>query len=47
MVLEPDFDARDPVKIDLSANKFGMGREMFEAFRQNVGTSETGAAVIL
>jgi phosphogluconate dehydratase len=46
-VLESDFDARDPVKIDLSANKFGMGREMFEAFRQNVGTSETGAAVIL
>ena len=46
-VLADDFDARVPVAVDLSANSHGMGRELFEAFRRNVGTSETGAAVVL
>jgi phosphogluconate dehydratase len=46
-VLAADFDARDPVVADLSANSHGMGREMFEAFRLMVGTSETGAAVVI
>ena len=46
-VLADDFDARVPVAVDLSANSHGMGRELFEAFRRNVGTSETGAAVVI
>lgn len=46
-VLAPDFETRTPVQADLSANRHGMGRELFEAFRRNVGTSETGASVVL
>ena len=46
-VLAADFDAREPVTADLSANRHGMGRELFETFRRNVGTSETGAAVVI
>jgi phosphogluconate dehydratase len=46
-VLAADFDAREPVVADLSANSHGMGREMFESFRRMVGTSETGAAVVI
>ena len=30
---------------DMSANSFGTGRELFEIFRRNVGTAETGASV--
>jgi phosphogluconate dehydratase len=29
---------------DLSANQFGMGRELFGMFRQSVGTAEEGGA---
>ena len=46
-VLAADFDTREPVTADLSGNRHGMGRELFEAFRRNVGTSETGAAVVI
>ncbi len=46
-VLAPDFDARPPVTADLSANRFGTGRELFEAFRNMVGPSDTGAAVVV
>ena len=46
-VLTADFESRTPVTSDLSANRHGMGRELFEAFRQSVGTSETGAAVVI
>lgn len=46
-VLATDFDRREPVTADLSGNSHGLGRELFEAFRRNVGTSETGAAVVL
>ena len=46
-VLAADFDAREPITADLSANRHGIGRELFEAFRRNVGTSETGAAVVI
>ena len=46
-VLTADFESRTPVTADLSANRHGMGRELFEAFRQSVGTSETGAAVVI
>ena len=46
-VLAPDFEARAPVMADLSANSHGMGRELFAAFRSAVGSSETGAAVVI
>jgi len=46
-VLAPDFDSRSPVTADLSANGFGIGRELFEAFRRNVGPAETGGAVVV
>ncbi len=46
-VLAADFDAREPVVADLSANSHGMGRELFDSFRRMVGNSETGAAVVI
>lgn len=46
-VLAEDFETRTPVVADLSANSHGLGRELFESFRRNVGTSETGACVVL
>lgn len=46
-VLAPDFDSRLPVTADLSANRFGIGRELFEAFRRTVGPAETGGAVVV
>ncbi len=46
-VLADDFDSRDPVVVDLSGNETGMGRELFAAFRAGVGTSETGAALVI
>ncbi|SFE19070.1 phosphogluconate dehydratase [Roseivivax sediminis] len=45
--LEADFDARDPVTADLKGNGHGVGREIFEVFRQNVGLSSNGAAVVV
>ncbi|WP_431299967.1 phosphogluconate dehydratase [Tabrizicola sp. BL-A-41-H6] len=45
--LAPDFDSRTPVVADLSANEFGIGRELFAAFRRNVGSADTGAAHVL
>ena len=46
-VLAPDFDSRAPVVADLSANSHGIGRELFEAFRRNVGSADTGAGVVV
>ncbi|WP_444665985.1 phosphogluconate dehydratase [Cereibacter changlensis] len=46
-VLAADFDDRTPVEADLSANRHGIGRELFEAFRLTVGTSTEGAAVVV
>ncbi|MEM1382756.1 MAG: phosphogluconate dehydratase [Pseudomonadota bacterium] len=41
------FAAREPATADLSANDYGLGREMFAAFRRAVGPAETGAAVVV
>jgi phosphogluconate dehydratase len=41
------FDARAPVVADLSANGYGIGRELFGMFRQVVGAAETGAGVVV
>ena len=46
-VLADDFDSRAPVSADLSANGFGIGRELFEMFRRNVGASDAGAGVVV
>lgn len=40
-----EFDARIPAEADLSENEFGMGRELFSAFRRNVGRADQGASV--
>lgn len=45
--LAEDFDSRAPVQADLSGNGHGVGRELFEAFRQNVGLASNGAAVVV
>ena len=43
-VLAADFDSRPAVTVDLSANTWGHGRELFEAFRRTVGPSTMGAS---
>ncbi|WP_370158951.1 phosphogluconate dehydratase [Salipiger bermudensis] len=45
--LAQDFEAREPVIADLAGNGHGVGRELFEAFRQNVGLASNGAAVVV
>jgi phosphogluconate dehydratase len=46
-VLAEDFETRAPVTADLSGNQTGLGRELFEVFRQNVGLAKDGAAVVV
>lgn len=46
-VLADGFAAREPVKVDLSANDHGIGRELFAAFRAHVGDSTQGAGVVV
>ena len=36
---------RPAATADLSANQFGVGRELFASFRSNVGSAETGATI--
>ncbi|SFR03980.1 phosphogluconate dehydratase [Poseidonocella sedimentorum] len=45
--LAEGFDAREPVTPDLSGNGHGVGRELFAAFRANVGLASNGAAVVV
>ena len=45
--LVTDFDARTPATADLSGNGWGIGRELFDAFRRTVGNSTEGAAVVV
>lgn len=47
LTVRADLDTRPPARPDLSANAHGIGRELFETFRRNVGSSETGAAVVV
>ncbi len=46
-VLATDFDQRPAVTADLSDNSFGLGRELFGAFRRVVGGADTGGAVVV
>jgi phosphogluconate dehydratase len=41
------FEARAPVTPDLSANHYGLGRELFETFRAQVGPATEGAGVVV
>jgi len=45
--LEDGFDARDAATADLSGNAEGLGRELFDVFRRNVGLSTHGAGVVV
>ncbi|MDI3335814.1 phosphogluconate dehydratase [Defluviimonas aestuarii] len=42
-----DLAARQPVTPDLSLNRFGTGRELFETFRRHVGPATDGASALL
>jgi len=42
-----EFAARAPAAPDLAENEYGIGRELFAAFRRNVGAAGDGAAVIV
>ncbi|WP_114965137.1 phosphogluconate dehydratase [Alkalilacustris brevis] len=46
-VLDADLDSRAPIEADLSANASGLGRELFAAFRANVGPATSGASVVV
>jgi phosphogluconate dehydratase len=46
-VLNVDLSSRTPAVADLSGNGNGVGRELFEVFRRNVGLSSDGAAVVV
>ncbi|MCV3273152.1 phosphogluconate dehydratase [Roseobacter sinensis] len=37
---------RDSVRVNLGANEYGLGRELFAQFRRSVGTADTGASVL-
>ena len=43
--LEPDFATRTPATYDPAPSAHGMGRELFEAFRANVGPADEGAGI--
>ncbi|WP_226625466.1 phosphogluconate dehydratase [Alloyangia pacifica] len=45
--LTQGFEDRENATADLSGNGHGVGRELFEAFRQNVGLASNGAAVVV
>ncbi|PPB81661.1 6-phosphogluconate dehydratase [Albidovulum inexpectatum] len=42
-----DLATREPARADLTENRYGVGRELFETFRRNVGLATDGASVIL
>ncbi|MCB1645594.1 MAG: dihydroxy-acid dehydratase, partial [Pseudomonadales bacterium] len=45
LLVNADLESRATLKPDLSSSHHGMGRELFEIFRQKVGSAETGASV--
>jgi phosphogluconate dehydratase len=46
-VLTEGVEARTPATPDLSANSHGVGRELFEIFRQTAGPATAGAGVVV
>ncbi len=45
--LNVDLESREPARADLTGNGTGVGRELFEVFRQNVGLAAHGAGVVV
>jgi phosphogluconate dehydratase len=45
--LTTEFETRVPTIADLSGNGTGVGRELFDVFRRNVGLATTGASVVV
>jgi phosphogluconate dehydratase len=45
LVSEEELQTRQHAQVDLSANHYGMGRELFAPFRATVGLAEEGATV--
>jgi phosphogluconate dehydratase len=45
-VIGVDLASRELVQADLSGNSHGIGRELFEVFRQTVGPATEGARVV-
>ncbi len=45
LVSEAELQTRQHAQVDLSANHYGMGRELFAPFRATVGLAEEGATV--
>ncbi|MEQ8737967.1 MAG: phosphogluconate dehydratase [Hoeflea sp.] len=46
LVPAAEFEAREPVQADLSANEWGIGRELFARLRENAGPADEGASVL-
>ncbi|WP_299866185.1 phosphogluconate dehydratase [uncultured Hoeflea sp.] len=46
LVPAKEFDAREPANADLTRHQWGIGRELFERFRQNAGPADEGASVL-
>ncbi|WP_174840334.1 MULTISPECIES: phosphogluconate dehydratase [unclassified Ruegeria] len=44
-ILTPGVLDRNPATADLTKNQHGVGRDLFGAFRQNVGSADTGASI--
>jgi phosphogluconate dehydratase len=42
-----EFDRRPPATVDVNANRFGFGRELFNGFRDHAGGAEEGAMSFL
>ncbi|PJE28176.1 Phosphogluconate dehydratase [Pseudooceanicola marinus] len=47
ITVDADLESRTPVTPDLSANSFGIGRELFETFRQNASPARDGASNVV
>ena len=45
LVEDKHLQARTINRADLSENRYGFGRELFVAVRQNVGSAEDGASI--
>ena len=44
-VLSDEFEKRIPTQVDLSENRFGVGRELFPLFRQHAASASEGAGI--
>ena len=42
---QPVVQRRQPATADLSAYQFGVGRELFQMFRANASTADTGGTI--